>query len=321
VRIFLTGGAGFIGSNLAERLLDDGHEVTAHDDLSLGRREFLSACERRAGFRFVKGDLLHREEVADLLRGHEAVFHMAANSDIAAGGRATDTDLRQGTLATYHVLDGMRRAGVRELVFASSSAVYGEPRVAPTPEDYGPLLPISLYGASKLACEGLISAFEHAFGIQAWIFRFANVVGEHGTHGAVVDFLRKLRADPASLEILGDGRQAKPYLHVRECVDGMLFGWAHARERVNCFNLACEGATSATRIAEIVCEEMGLESVRFRYTGGSRGWVGDVPQVRLDPARLAALGWTARLASDEAVRLAVRALLAEAAGVGAGGSR
>jgi UDP-glucose 4-epimerase len=319
VRIFLTGGAGFIGSHLAERLLDEGHEVTAHDNLSLGRREFLAACEGRPGFRFLEGDLLDREALAGLLAGHDAVFHMAANSDIAAGGAVTDTDLRQGTLATFHVLDGMRRQGIRQLVFASTSAVYGEARKIPTPEDYGPLFPISLYGASKLACEGLISAFEHAYGVQAWIFRFANIVGDHGTHGAVVDFIRKLRENPRELEILGDGRQAKPYLYVKECVDGMLYGWTRGRERVNCFNLACQGATSVLRIAEIVRGEMGLPEAGFRFTGGDRGWVGDVPQVRLDPSRLAEAGWKARLDSDGAVREAVRALLSEGAAVGGTG--
>jgi UDP-glucose 4-epimerase len=310
--VFVTGGAGFIGSNLVERLLADGYEVTAHDNLSLGRREFLSGCDGRPGFRFLEADLLDTDSLWAHLPGHDAVFHLAANSDIEAGGRATDTDLRQGTLVTYHVLEGMRRAGIKQLVFASSSAVYGEAALSPTPEEYGPLFPISLYGASKLACEGLISAFEHASGIRAWIFRFANIVGDHGTHGAVVDFIRKLRGDPRRLAILGDGNQAKPYLYVKECVDGMIYGWSRATAGLNCFNLACAGATSARRIAEIVCEEMRLQGVAFEYSGGSRGWVGDVPQVRLDPARLAALGWTARLDSDGAVRQAVRVLLAGA---------
>jgi UDP-glucose 4-epimerase len=313
LRILVTGGAGFIGSILCRRLLDMGHEVTALDNLSLGRMENLGELPERPDFRFVKADLLEREATAAHVQGHEAVFHMAANSDIEAGGRTTDTDLRQGTLATYNVLEGMRLAGVRQLLFASSSAVYGEAEQIPTPEDYGPLLPISFYGASKLACEGLVTAFQHNAGIQSWIYRFANIVGEHGTHGVLVDFLRKLNADPGSLEILGDGRQAKPYLYVRECVDAMLFGWQHAKDPVSCFNLGCEGATSVRRIAEMMCEEMGLEDVQFRFTGGSRGWKGDVPQVRLDPARMEALGWKADLDSDGAVRTAIRALLKEAA--------
>jgi UDP-glucose 4-epimerase len=319
LRILVTGGAGFIGSILVERLLSEGHQVTALDDLSLGTLENLREVESHPGFRFIKDDLLDREATAGHLVGYEAVFHMAANSDIEAGGRNTDTDLRQGTLATYHVLEGMRLAGVRQMVFASSSAVYGEAADIPTPEDYGPLLPISFYGASKLACEGLVTAFQHHFDIRSWIYRFANIVGEHGTHGVLVDFIRKLRAEPRHLEILGDGRQAKPYLYVRECVDAMLYGFKHADGPVSCFNLGCQGATPVRRIAEIVCEEMGLGDVEFRFTGGSRGWTGDVPQVRLDPARMTALGWTAQLDSDTAVRRAVRALLDEAAARPEGG--
>ena len=313
MRAFVTGGAGFIGSNLVARLLADGHQVTALDNLSLGRLEHLEPVATRAEFQFIEDDLLDREATARHVEGHDVVFHMAANSDIESGGRNTDTDLRQGTLATYHVLEGARLAGIRQAVFASSSAIYGEATTIPTPESYGPLYPISFYGASKLACEGLMTSFEHHFGLQGWIYRFANIVGENGTHGAVVDFIRKLRADPTRLEILGDGRQSKPYLYVQECIDAMLFGWQRAKEPVNCFNLACEGATSASRIAEIVCEEMGLGDVEFAFTGGSRGWVGDVPQVRLDPSRLAALGWRARLDSDGAVRQAVQSLLPDEA--------
>lgn len=312
MKVLVTGGAGFIGSILCRRLLQAGHQVTALDNLSLGRMEHLGDLPSRREFRFIQADLLDREATATHVQGHEMVFHLAANSDIEAGSRTTDTDLRQGTQATYHLLEGMRLAGVRQLIFASSSAVYGEATQIPTPEEYGPLLPISFYGASKLACEGLVTAFQHNAGMQSWIYRFANIVGEHGTHGVLVDFLRKLRADPGRLEILGDGRQAKPYLYVHECVEAMLFGWEHAREPVNCFNLACEGATSVRRIAEILCEEMRLEEVQFEFTGGSRGWKGDVPQVRLDPSRMVALGWKARLDSDGAVRTAIRALLEEA---------
>jgi UDP-glucose 4-epimerase len=219
--------------------------------------------------------------------------------------------LRQGTLATYRVLEAMRRTGVRQVVFASSSVVYGEAKVLPTPEDYGPLFPISLYGASKLACEGLISAFCHNYDFQAWIFRFANVCGRHGTHGAIVDFIRKLQQDSRQLEILGDGRQAKPYLHVSECVDGILYGWRTAQEPLNCFNLGCEGATNAEHIARLLLETMDLGDVGLVFTGGERGWPGDVPQVRLDCTRLARLGWRAKLTSDEAVKRATEELVEE----------
>ena len=311
MRMFVTGGAGFIGSNLVERLLADGHTVTAFDDLSLGRRENVTDCFRNGGFRLIVADLLDLPAVEEAVAGHDVVFHLAANSDIGEGGRKTDIDLRQGTLATYHVLEAMRRTGVRQIVFSSSSVVYGEANVVPTPEDYGPLFPISLYGASKLACEGLISAFCHNYNFQGWIFRFANICGRHGTHGAIVDFIRKLRQDSRHLEVLGDGRQAKPYLHVYECVDGILYGWHNAREQLNCFNLGCGGATSAEQIARLLLETMGLRDVGLVFTGGERGWPGDVPQVRLDCTKLRRLGWQATLTSDEAVKRATEELVEE----------
>ncbi len=311
MKVFITGGAGFIPSNLAERLVGNGHRVTAFDNLSLGRREFLEPLIDQGACTFIEADLLDREGLQLAMQGHDAVFHMAANSDISHGARHTDWDLKQGTQVTWNVLESMRLLGIQKIVFASTSAIYGEATVLPTPEDYGPLHPISLYGASKLACEGLITAFCHNFGLQSWIYRFANIVGRNGTHGALVDFIRRLRRDPGRLRVLGDGRQAKPYIEVGECVDAMLYGFEHGDEEVNCFNLACDGATSVTRIAEILLEEMGLEGAVLEYTGGARGWQGDVAQVRLDPARMNRLGWRAGLNSDEAVRRAARELLSQ----------
>ena len=307
-RCLVTGGAGFIGSHLVARLLAEGHSVAVFDDLSLGRREHVPAAAR-----FTQADLLDLEAVEKAVDGQDAVFHLAANSDIDFGRRQSDRDLRQGTLATYNVLEAMRRRGVKKLVFASTSAVYGETPAIALREDYGPLLPISLYGASKLACEGLISAFAHNYGVQAWIYRFANVVGANATHGAIFDFARKLKKDPKRLEVLGDGTQSKPYLLASDVVDGMLFGFSHAGDAVNLFNLACEGGTSVAEIARIVVEEAGLSGVAVSYSGGKRGWVGDVPFVRMDPAKLAALGWKARHDSTEAVRLAARAVVAQVA--------
>ena len=313
MKILITGGAGFVGSNLAERLLADGHRVTVFDDLSAGSLEFVRDCSKSQDFCFIQGDLLDPDAIRNAVRGQDVVFHLAANSDIEKGRQESDRDLRLGTLATFNTLDAMRDRGVRQLVFSSSSVVYGEPSVIPTPEDYGPLFPISLYGASKLACEGLISAFAHNYGIQSWIFRFANICGRHGTHGAIVDFIKKLRANPKRLEVLGDGRQAKPNLHVSECVDGIVYGWTHAREQVNYFNLGCEGATSADDIAAYVIAALGLRDVEIVHTGGSRGWPGDVPQVRLDCSRMERLGWRARLTSNQAVERACHELAAELA--------
>ncbi|MFB3813632.1 MAG: NAD-dependent epimerase/dehydratase family protein [Terriglobales bacterium] len=313
MRVLVTGGAGFIGSNLAERLLAEGHAVTVYDNLCAGSLENLRECQGKAGFRFVEADLLDLNTLEQVMHGQDAVFHMAANSNIPEGRRSSDTDLRLGTLATYNVLEAMRRAGVKQIVFASSSAIYGEATVVPTPESYGPLFPISLYGASKLACEGLITAFCSNYGMQAWICRFANICGRHGTHGILIDFIARLRDDPRELTVLGDGRQAKPYLHVSECVDGMLFIWRNAREQVNCFNLGCEGATSAGRIAELLLDAMGMPETKIAYGGGDRGWVGDVPQVRLDCTRLAQLGWTAKVTSEQAVKRAAEELVKERA--------
>lgn len=312
-RFVVTGGAGCIGSHLVARLVERGH-VVVYDNLHLGQRRFVEPFVSDGRATFVQADVLDGDTLVRHLEGATAVFHMAANSDISQGRRETDLDLRLGTLTTYRVLDAMRRAGVRDLVFASTSAVYGDDPRMPTPEDYGPLFPISLYGASKLAAEGLVSAFVHNYDLRGWIYRFGNITGPHPTHGVVLDFVRKLRANPAELEILGDGNQAKPYLHVEECVDGMLFGWERAPGPLSCFNLACEGATSVRRIADETVRAMGLRDVAFRFTGGARGWKGDVPQVRLDPSRLAALGWRARRTSDEAVHDAVVAIVAEVGG-------
>lgn len=313
MRALVTGGAGFIGSNLAEELLRQRCEVTVYDNLCAGSLENLRDCANNPAFHFVKADLLDLAALEEATAGNDVVFHMAANSNIPEGRRSSDTDLRLGTLATYNLLEAMRRTSVKEIVFASSSAIYGEATVVPTPESYGPLFPISLYGASKLACEGLITAFCNNYGMRAWICRFANICGRHGTHGILIDFLRKLEMNRRELEVLGDGRQAKPYLHVTECVRGMLFIWSHGREPVNCFNLGCEGATSAGNIASMLLDTLGARQVKIVFTGGDRGWVGDVPQVRLDCRNLERLGWKAKLSSDEAVKRACEELVEEVA--------
>jgi len=248
------------------------------------------------------------------MAGHDVVIHLAANSDIFRGLEDTELDLNQGVLATFSVLEAMRRNDVKRLIFSSSSVVYGEPTVVPTPEDYGPLLPISFYGASKLACEGLVTAYGHNFGIQSWMYRFGNIVGPNATHGVILDFIHKLQADPTRLEVLGDGRQAKPYLHVSDCVDGMLFGFEHAAAPVNVFNLAVEDVVDVATIARIVIEAMGLDGVTVRYTGGERGWPGDVPRVGLSPRRMSDLGWTASMTSRQAVQRAAREIVAQETG-------
>ena len=309
MRAFVTGGAGFIGSNLVRRLVCDGHTVTAYDDLSLGRREFLEPLIRQKKIRFVKADLTDDRRLAAHLSGHDTVFHLQANSDVARSLVQTDRDLRLGTIATYRVLETMRVSGVKRIVFASTSAVYGNAREKPTPESYGPLFPISLYGASKLAAEGLITAFAHCFGIQSWIFRFGNVAGRNGTHGIIVDLLRQFRRRPKAIRVLGDGHQAKPYIHVDDCIDGMLYGLARARKELNCFNLTTAGSTKVKTIVRLLMKAAGAEHLPLHFTGGKGGWRGDVPQVRLDGSKLARLGWHPQLASYEAVKRAVAELV------------
>ncbi|HUP45456.1 MAG TPA: NAD-dependent epimerase/dehydratase family protein [Thermoanaerobaculia bacterium] len=306
MKILLTGAAGFIASNLIPRLLERGDEVFGVDNFFLGRRSFLKPFLGNPRFHFHEFDLLDLERLAALFEEAkpDLVWHVAANSDISYGTSYTDFDLRGGTLVTYNVLESMRRSGAKKIIFSSSGAIYGEPSVMPTPEDYGPIFPISLYAASKVACEALITAFVHNYEMQAWIFRFGNIVGPYPTHGVIYDFIKRLRENPKGLKVLGDGKQSKPYVYVHDCIDGIEFGYGHAHEAVNCFNLAVEDQTSVTQIAGWTIEELGLDraAVDVQYTGGSRGWRGDVPQVKLDTSRMTALGWKPRLSSAEAVR-------------------
>lgn len=311
-RILVTGGAGCIGSDLAQALAERGHPVTVIDNLSSGKREHMEDLLGRPGFRFLEGDLLDSGALDAALEGVDTVYHLAANPDVKfVPGDPTDKDLRQNTLGTYQVLEGMRRHGVRRLVFSSSSAVYGISERQPIPEEQ-PGRPISLYGATKLSCEAMIGAFQHLFGMDCWVFRFANVVGAKvRKRGRTVigDFIDKLRRDPTRLEILGNGRQAKSYLMAEECVEAMLFAVEHAPGGFHVFNLGCDDSLSVTRIAEMVAHAMGLDGVAHEYTGGEGGWLGDVPRFRLDVAAINRLGWRARYNSGEAVALAIEASL------------
>ena len=243
------------------------------------------------------------------MAGNELVFHLAAISDIRRGVADTRLDLEQGTIATHNVLESMRLNDVKKILFSSSNVVYGEVTKMPTPEDYGPLLPISFYAASKLAGEALITAYCHNFGFQCWIYRFGNIVGSRATHGIVYDFYHKLKQNPKELEVLGDGQQSKPYLEVSDCIEALVFGILNGSQPVNVFNLGTDGATSVKTIVKIVLEEMQLRDVEIKYTGGKRGWAGDIPTVRLDSSKIRNLGWQSKYSSDEAVRLACQSIL------------
>ena len=306
---FITGGAGFIGSHLVDTLLNNNDSVTVYDNLSSGDKTFIHHHFNNKHFTFIQADLLDLPTLKKELKDHDVVFHLAANPHVRLGETQTDLDLYQGIIATYNVLEAMRQHNIKKIVFSSSSVVYGETKEPSLPETYGPTLPISMYGAGKLGAEGLISAFCGTFDFQAWMYRFANIVGARGTHGVIVDFIEKLRKNPHELEILGDGRQCKPYLYVSDCVDGILYGYTHSHDTMNLFNLSCDTTTTVTRIAEMVTEEMGLHNVRFNYTGGIRGWKGDVPRFQLDAEKINTLGWKASLSSDEAVRKAIRDVL------------
>lgn len=308
MRCFVTGGAGFIGSHLVDKLVEDGNHVTVFDNFSSGKKEFINHHLNKDSFELIEADLIDKEKIIDSIKRCDVVFHIAANPDVRSG--ADDPSMAEKDIqATYNLLDAMRKTGVKKIVFSSSSVIYGETPAKPLPEDYGPLLPISVYGAAKLASEGLISSFAHTFDMQAWMFRFANVVGIRGTHGVIVDFINKLKNNPNELEILGDGMQKKPYLYVTECIDGFMHGFMHSDEQINVFNLGVESATKVTRIGELVVEEMGLKNVNFSYTGGKRGWKGDIPHFQFDISKIKKLGWKPSLSSDEVVRRAIRDIL------------
>ncbi len=309
MKAFVTGGAGFIGSHLVDTLIERGHTVTVYDNLSSGNTQFIQHHLKRPDFTFIKEDLLDLPEIKRALSDHDVVFHLAANPHVRLGETQTDLDLKQGVLATYNVLESMRLRGMKNIVFSSSSVVYGETTEDTLPETYGPTLPISFYGAAKLGAEGLISAFCGTFDFHAWIYRFANVVGHRSTHGVITDFVEKLQKNPKQLEILGDGKQQKPYLHVLDCVNAILYGFEHAHDNLNLFNISCDTNTTVTRIAQLVVEEMGLKNVAFKYTGGKRGWKGDVPRFQLDATKINTLGWKAEYSSDEAVRKSIKEVL------------
>jgi UDP-glucose 4-epimerase len=315
MKILVTGGAGCVGSELVRRLLAEGHDVTVFDNLSSGKKEHVEEFSGNRRFRFVKGDLTAKKAAVAACKNTDAVFHLAANSDIKYNeGDPTDEDLRLNTIATYNLLEAMRINNVKKIIFTSSSAVYGEAKKIPTPEGYT-LVPISLYGASKAACETLISGFCGMFDMQAWIIRFANITGTKSRKigkTAVSDFIEKLTNNQKTLEILGDGRQRKSYLDVNDCVEGVMTIWKKAAEKINVYNLGPRDSVTIKEIAEIVVEEMGLGDVVFTYTGGDRGWKGDVPKFMLDTRKVRTLGWKPKHTSKEAVRIAAKGLIKNA---------
>lgn len=306
MKILVTGGAGFIGSHLDDRLIAEGNDVTVVDNLVLGRKENIAHLIGNSHFTFIEEDLLHTDAMRDIFsKGKfEMVYHLAANSDIQKGGKDPRVDYNLTFNTTFNLLMLMKEFEVKKLFFASTSAIFGE-AAGKINENYGPLRPVSNYGAGKLASEAFISAFSSTYNIQTWITRFPNVVGERFTHGVIFDFIKKLRKNPNELEVLGNGEQCKPYIYVKDLVDGIRFVIDHAKERFNVYNLGPESRTKVKEIAAMVIEEMGLHAT-IRYTGGDRGWVGDVPEFTYDVSKVNKLGWKDNRSSNDAVRLAIQ---------------
>jgi len=297
---FVTGGAGFIGSNLVDRFLQAGHSVVAYDNFSTGQERFLEQAQHSPNFRLVRGDNLDFDSLMQAMRGAEFVFHLAANADVRFGTQHPRKDLEQNTIATFNVLEAMRANGIRRIAFSSTGSIYGEPEVFPTPEDAPFPVQTSLYGASKLACEGLIEAYCEGFGFQAWIFRFASILGERYTHGHVFDFYKQLRSNPDELCVLGDGHQRKSYLYVQDCLDAMLLVIEKAQNKVNIFNLGTDEYCEVNDSIAWITGHLDL-SPKLHYTGSERGWIGDNPFIFLDCRKIRALGWAPKLSIREGV--------------------
>jgi UDP-glucose 4-epimerase len=307
-RVLVTGGAGFIGSHLVDRLIKEGNEIIVLDNLSSGKKEFIQHHFNNPNFKFYQVDLL-TDEIDRYFKDVDEVWHLAANVDVRNALKDTEIDIKQNILVTYKVLEAMRKNNVKKIIFTSSSTVYGEAKKIPTPEDY-PCKPISLYGASKLACEALISAYVHTFDFNAVIFRLANIIGPRLNHGVIYDFLQKLKRNPNELEIFGDGNQKKSYLYVEDCVDGMIFTSRQVKSNLEIFNLGSEDWITVKEIAEIVCKELNLNS-KLRFGESDRGWKGDVPLMLLDISKIKKLGWEPRYNSKEAVELTIKSLKEE----------
>jgi UDP-glucose 4-epimerase len=317
VRFFVVGGAGFIGSHLVDLLAERG-AVTVFDNLSVGKPEFIAAPLASGRATLVQGDALDLTALTAAMKGHDVVFHLAANPEARWGLERTRLDLEQGTIATYNALEAARLNGVKRFLFASSGTVYGNVAEPCGEGDLGSL-PISLYGASKMAGEALLAAYAECFGLTTYITRFGNVVGDRGTHGAILDFCKKLKAHPEYLDVLGDGRQAKPYLHVTDCALGMLHVLDNAAkasppENPAIYNLAPSDVTSVKRIAELVVAASPNKNARIEFGESAQGWPGDVPRSRVKPEKLAGLGFRVRYTSDQAVGLAVEQVASEVFG-------
>ena len=307
MKYFVTGGAGFIGSSLTDRLLKDGNEVVGYDNLSTGLPEFLTQAKASPHFTFIEGDLLDKEKLTAAMQGCDFVFHLAANADVRFGTDHPSRDLEQNTIATFHVLEAMRANHIKRLGFSSTGSIYGESAVIPTPESAPFPVQTSLYGASKLAAEGMIQAYCEGFGFQAYIFRFVSILGERYTHGHVFDFYKQLLQDPTSLRILGNGKQRKSYLYIQDCIDAILFALDKAHDKINIFNLGTDEYCEVNNSIEWICDFLKITPEK-QYTGGERGWIGDNPFIFLETSKIRQLGWKPKLSIREGIIQTIRYL-------------
>jgi len=305
LRALVTGAAGFIGSHMVDRLLSAGYSVVGFDNLSTGQRRFLERARVHPQFTFCQGDLLERKGLAQAMEGAELVVHFAANADVRFGTEHPRRDLDQNTIATWNVLEAMREQNCRRIIFSSTGSVYGEPDIFPTPETCPFPIQTSLYGASKLAAEGLIQAYCEGFGLQGYIFRFVSILGERYSHGHVFDFYQQLAEHPEHLHVLGNGHQRKSYLYVQDCIDGILTALDRADAKVNIFNLGTDEYCEVNESIGWICEHLRLHP-KFTYSGGERGWIGDSPFILLDCSRIRALGWRPRLTIKQAVLATIK---------------
>ncbi|MGC1853850.1 MAG: NAD-dependent epimerase/dehydratase family protein [Candidatus Aquirickettsiella sp.] len=301
MKYFVTGCAGFIGSHLVDRLLMQGHEVIGYDNLSTGFLEFLQVAEQFSSFKFIQGDCLDKKTLlASMPSFCDGVFHFAANADVKDGIKHTEKDLQQNTIATFNVLDAIRIQGVKKIIFSSTGSVYGEADIIPTPETAPFPIQTSLYGASKLAAEGLIQAYSEAFGIQAYIFRFVSILGERYTHGHVFDFYRQLKNKPTQLKILGDGNQSKSYLYIPDCIDAIQLALKKSDEKINIFNLGTDEYCQVKDSVAWISTELGI-TPKLNYSGGKRGWIGDNPFIFLDCKKIRELGWQPKFSIQQGI--------------------